>query len=115
MSEVILKFAEPLLQRHGSKMERVHSIVRLAVMAWNMSMLPETSEEQIAETLASSLPKELPAENVALLLETIHMLIERRRKHFQNVPRIVVKYEVLETEKGWDLNVSSATVAPKVE
>jgi hypothetical protein len=115
MSKVILKLAEPLLQKYGAKMERVHSILTLAVTAWNMGMLPETSEEQVAENIASSLPKEFLAEDLSGVLKVIYMLMERKREHFQNIQRIIINHEVVETDKGWDLNVSSVTVAPKVE
>jgi len=115
MSQVILKLAEPLLQKHGTSLERARGILTLAVTAWNMSMLPETSEEQITENIATSLPKEFLAEDVSVVLEVINMLMERKREHFQNIPRIIINHEVVETEKGWDLNVSSITVAPKAE
>ena len=115
MSEVILKFAAPLLQKHGINMARVHSILTLAVTAWNMSMLPETDGEQISETLVSNLPKELLAEDAAMLLKTIYMLMERKREHFQDIQWIVIGHEVVETEKGWDLTVSSAPAIPKVK
>lgn len=115
MSEVILNFAEPLLEKHRTNMERVHDILTLAVAAWNMSMLPESSEEQIVSSLASSLPKEFLAEDVAVLLKTIYMLMERRRLHFQNIQRIVINHEIVKSENGWDFTVSSAPAIPKVE
>jgi len=115
MSEVILKLAEPLLQKHGTRLERARGILTLAVTAWNMSMLPETSEEQITESIATRLPKEFLAEDVSVVIKVINMLMERKREHFQGIQRIVINHEVVETEKGWDLNVSSVTVAPKVE
>lgn len=115
MSEAILKLAEPLLQKYGANKERVRGILTLAVTAWNMSMLPESHEEQITENMASSLPKELLAEDVSVVIEVIFMLMKRKREHFQNIQRIIIGHEVVETEKGWDLTVSSAPAIPKLE
>jgi hypothetical protein len=114
MSEVILKLAEPLLQRHGTNMERARGILTLAVTAWNMGMLLETSEEQIKENIATSLSKEFLAEDLSVVLKVINMLMERKRQYFAHIQRIIINHEVVETEKGWDLNVSSVTVVPKV-
>ncbi len=111
---MVLKLAEPLLQKYGTNRERIRSIMTLAVAAWNMSMLSQVSEEQIAETISGSLPKEFLAEDVSVILKVVYMLMERRREHFPGIQKIVLGHEVVKTDKGWDLTVSSAPAIPKV-
>ena len=110
MSEIILTLAEPLLQKYGKNFQRAHGILTLAVTVWNLTMLPEPDEEQIVAEITNGLPQEFSAEDVAVLLQTIYMLMRRKQELFQDIQRIIVKLDLRETENGFDLTAFSAPV-----
>jgi hypothetical protein len=110
MSEIILTLADPLLQKYKENFGRAHGILTLAVIAWNMSMLPEPDEEQLVANIASSLPPEFSAVDVAMILNTVYLLMQRKRELFPDIRRVIVNHEVRKTETGFDLTVGSAPV-----
>jgi hypothetical protein len=115
MSETILTLAEPLLQKYGKNFERIHGILNLAMTAWNLSMLPEPTEEKIVTEITGSLPEEFSAEDVAALLKTVYMLMNRKRELFQDLQEVITKIDLRKTEIGFDLTVFSAPVQASEE
>jgi hypothetical protein len=111
MSEIILSLAAPLMKTHGNSPERTQVIISLAVTAWNLSILSETTEEKMVAEIIKSLPEGFSAENVAVLLGTVHMLMDRKRQLFHNIQRVIVAHEFRRTDKGFDLSVTSAPMS----
>ena len=110
MSEILLTLAEPLMKQYGKNYERIHGILDLAMTAWNLSMLPEPTEEQIVAEIAGSLPKQFSAEEVAVMIKTIYMLMNRKRELFQDIQRVITKIDLRESAAKLDLTVFSVPI-----
>jgi hypothetical protein len=97
MSEVIMDFAEPLLDpvEDGLAFENA---LTLAVICWNTSFLPEEEQrkmvrEMVGEMAKSDFLTRFEVENC------INMLLGRKRTFFADERRLVLDYKIVE-EKG---------------
>jgi hypothetical protein len=98
MSEVILDFAEPLLNEIDDDDELFEDAVSFAVICWNISFLPENEQKKMIRSLVDERAKS----DVLLRLrvqDDIRMLLERRKAFFADEKRMIVNYEIIE-ERG---------------
>ena len=111
MSAVIMELAEPLMKQHGKTPERAESIIMLTIAGWNKSMFPPEKQPMIEKDLINAfVPKDGSAEAVAVTMEIMDMMVERREKLFPDLHKIIVDYEVEIGGGRLTLNVTSAPV-----
>jgi hypothetical protein len=111
MSAVILKIAEPLIQKHGDSDERIEAIISLTILEWNNSLLPEGEQEKFhAKTIDHIIPSNGSAEDVASLIYIGDLITERKNKYFPDINKIVVNYDLEVSNGDITLNVSSAPI-----
>ena len=111
MSAVIMELAEPLMKQHGKTTERAESIIMLTIAGWNKSMFPPEKQPMIEKDLINAfVPKDGSAEAVAVAMEIMDMMVERREKLFPDLHKIIVDYEVEIGGGRLTLNVTSAPV-----
>jgi len=106
MSEVILDFAEPLLDAIDDD-ELFEKAISCAVACWNLSFLPEKKQKKLVLSMVNELGKSdqltrFEAEDCT------RMLLERKRILFADEKRIVVNYKVVEEGDYHRLLVMSA-------
>jgi len=106
MSEVILDFAEPLLDALDDD-ELFENAIGCAVVCWNLSFLTEMKQQRQVRAIVNKLDKSdlltrFEAEDY------VRMLLERKRILFADEKRIVVKYKLVEEEDHHHLFVTSA-------
>jgi hypothetical protein len=104
LSQVILDFAEPLLDDIDD--ELFENAIDCAVVCWNLSFLPEKKQRRQLRAMVNELGKSdlltrLEAEDCT------RMLLERKRIFFADEKRIVVNYKVVEEEDHHHLFVMS--------
>jgi hypothetical protein len=103
MSDIILRFAEPLKDENSNIPA---NMLRFAILVWNASLLPKDEQEKALRDIIKALPG-----NVWGLREAgssiISMLLERKEKYFSDNKRMVVDYNMTETEQTLNLNVVS--------
>ena len=107
MSEVILDFAEPLLNTIDDDDELFEEVISFAVICWNISFLPENEQKKTIRSLIYEMAKS----DVLLRFSVkndIQMLLERRKAFFADEKRLVVNYEIIEEEEQRRLLVTSA-------
>lgn len=109
ISEAILRLSEPLRQRYR-EIHRIQTIISITVMAWNISLFPKYEQDHVQKMLLDSLPKEISGENVAVLLECIDTLIERKKTYYPNVNEYIVNYNMLISGDTLSLTVESGTM-----
>ncbi|HUU19492.1 MAG TPA: hypothetical protein VMW72_20250 [Sedimentisphaerales bacterium] len=98
MSEVILDFAEPLLNAIDYNDELFEEVIRFAVICWNASFLPEKEQKQIFCSMVDGMAKS----DVLLRLSVqndIRLLLERKKAFFADDKRMLIEFEVIK-EKG---------------
>lgn len=111
MSAVIMELAEPLIKQHGKTAQRAESIIMLTIAGWNKSMFPSEKQPMIEKDLIDAfVPKDGSAEAIAVALEIMDMMAERREKLYPDVRKIIVDYEVEIGGGRLTLNVTSAPV-----
>lgn len=112
MSEVIMEFAEPYLER-ATTMEDQKKALTMAIAMWNLSMLPKGKRAEEIEKLLGKLggPEADPRED-AESKKLIQFFMDRKEKLFPDIERLILNYDMVETPQGVHLNVVS-TVSEK--
>lgn len=114
ISEAILKLSEPLRKRYRES-HRIQGIIFLTIMAWNISLFPEDEQQHVQGMLIDSLQKQLGGEDVAILLNCIDTLIERKKQDYPNVNDYIVDYNLSISGDTLTLAVKSATIHGKIQ
>ena len=102
-SAMVLELIEPYMEYPAGR-ENFEALIRLAIMAWNISMLPDGGLQVIIDKVAEDTPV-FEREGIADLLEEV---MERKRKLFPYNTRIISGHELTETEDGYNLAVASS-------
>lgn len=106
MSDVILRFAEPLL--HGPAGANKNAI-RLAIALWNASLLPTAEQSDALNALIDMLPEDDQAARRELAA-VCDMLLTRKRRYFAANTRVILDYQITETADTLHLDVISTLV-----
>lgn len=109
--QVILEFAEPLMQKCKNVPQQKKLIV-LAMIAWNMSCLSEKEKEQSKEEAGRTLWGD-DLEDQLFMKNVFDYFLERKDKYFSHEKRIVSDYEIREYNDRLDLTVFYSS--PKVD
>lgn len=105
MSEVLLEFADPALdvsKGHHSW----NSAITLAVLAWNVSLLPEAKQAKVMETRLGPLMALYTDTDQATVRQIIEMLIQRRLREYPGAHGFIVGFEVDESTDPPSLSVT---------
>lgn len=109
MSEVIMDFALPLLER-AEKIEHKKKVIALAILAWNASLLPKDEQidsiNQIIRGLSIS-----GSEELKYLWQVLTTLIDRKRRFFSDNKRFILNYQISDLPTSFHLSVVS-TLSP---
>lgn len=116
MSAVILKLAEPLIEKCGTSAERAEAAITLTIAAWNKALLPDDKQEDVEREIIDKLvPPRGSAETVAAIVEMMDLIEERRKKLFPDLRVAVLNYDVQVSHGRLTLNVGSAPVSSTPE
>ncbi len=108
MSEVLLDFAEPLLDEAKSDKEK-RTAIAISTLIWNASLLPEREQTEAIEKACYDLAPSKNATDVAIFMHITDMLLERKKKYFPSIDRMIVDYQISETQGSLHLDVVSTT------
>jgi hypothetical protein len=110
MSEIIAEYAAPLLDV-AKNFEEQKKAVSLAISMWNLSLLPENKQPQYLKKIESVISSSTKGDEFTKEREEIfNYLINRKRKFYQDINRLVQDYEIFETPEGFHLNIASLAV-----
>jgi hypothetical protein len=102
MSEVILRFAEPLLDEAKTDKE-LKRAVEVAIIAWNTSLFPEEKQIAAIKEMADSIP-----EQSGDFTSIMYFLVERRKKYFSEYyDRMIVSHHVSVSNANISLDVAT--------
>ncbi len=103
LSEVVLDYAEPLINVAGENEEKA---IRFSVTLWNASLLQKHKALEIIEPSLDGM-----ANGDQLLKEEFYSMFEmmynRKQKLFSNDKRFIVNYSLEENKEGFYLQVAS--------
>ncbi len=95
MSDVILRFAEPLQDEYGIVEP---DMIRFAILVWNASLLPQEAQNKAIEDLTKLVPS-FDREARQVILSTANMLLERKEQYFSDNKRFIMDYHIRETSR----------------
>lgn len=114
ISEAILTLCEPLRNQYREH-HRIQIIIFITVMAWNISLFPEEEQVHVQGMLIDALPKQLSGEDVAVLLENIDILIERKNRDYPHIREYILKHQLSFSGDTITLTVGTAAVPEKIQ
>lgn len=101
LSERIWEYAEPLLDA-ATNAEAQKRGVQLAIICWNVAMLPEAKVKELVRPLADGDPR-LERELLGLFL----MMMARKHEYVEYDRRVVVDFSLSDTPDRFHLQVAS--------
>ena len=110
MSEMILDFAKPFLDKYKDE-EPERKAIGLAIIIWNTSLFPKKEQDREIEKLCSDLTPTDDANDFAALMDHVNILLERKKKYYPDNKRAIIKYQTSGTGKNRRLDVAS-TLSP---
>lgn len=106
ISEAILDFAYPLLERCQTPEEEDKALT-IAIIAWNVCLLPEEEADSFIENMCKELTKDDDHQGRAAFDEIMEYLVSRKKEFFDHDKRLVVNYEITHYEDRLHLQVAA--------
>lgn len=91
LSEVLVEFAEPLM-KDAQTAKHVEADLVMAILAWNISLLPEEDRAAFIKKAITSLPRRQRRWSFELE-QCIQMLLERKQALFPDDKRMVLRHK----------------------
>ncbi|MBF0234023.1 MAG: hypothetical protein HQK65_13445 [Desulfamplus sp.] len=114
MSAVLFKLAEPYIEMFREDEDRIHSIISLTSIVWNMSFLSEEKQNELQQKCVDEiLPKDCDAQDVAGMLHMFDDLKERKEKLFPNIRVYIMGHDLRMDKNNIHLDVSSVPLNDK--
>jgi thermostable 8-oxoguanine DNA glycosylase len=105
MSEVIEQFIEPY-KDSATTPEDYGKLIGLAILAWNASLLEGAERQAMLDQMMNTLSAN-DKEARKALKEVLDEMMKRKAQYFSENKRIIVDYQLSETQKGIHLSVAS--------
>jgi hypothetical protein len=105
MSAILLEFADPASDIDAGR-HSYSSAITLAVLAWNVSLLPEGKQQQVLATRLGPLMSLYTDSDQATVREIIEMLIQRRLREFPGDHGFIVAFELDDSVEPPSLSVT---------
>jgi hypothetical protein len=108
MSDVILRFAAPLL--HGADGIVDKNVIRFAIGVWNASLLPKPAQAKALKSIVAILPAgdhDARRELVAAMFT----LLTRKQTYFADNTRVILDYQI--TQSGYMLHLDVVSTLGK--
>ena len=100
-SEVLLRFAQPLLRPYPGSVEELQDILALAALAWNLSFLPPRERAaQLREPMRA-----MPFITRIMISLHLRTLIKRKESQFVEYPWRIIDFHVSESDRGFNVEV----------
>ena len=106
MSEVLSDFVEPYLDLADTE-EAYRKLLTLAVVAWNVSFLPEDEQQDMIDQVIGAGVPTGDDELKSGLKWFVNMLIARKRAYFPGYTRRIIDFELTDTGEAYHLAVAS--------
>jgi len=105
MSEVILKFAQPMLDASDNG-ESTRKAINLAILAWNFAIIHERSgEKALDEIIHKTMKPDTDEAKIEEFKRYLAMLFIRKRELFPDNKRVILDYQITEARDNFHLDV----------
>ena len=106
MSEIVLEFADNLLQQARTD-SAIHASIAIACCAWNLSFFDETQREGNLNIVSNQLGSKNPCANEEVR-NVVNGLVQHKLKHYSHINRYIFDYKLSWFEKNFKLNIVSS-------
>jgi hypothetical protein len=109
ISEAIAAITNSFIENNNldDSTDDLQTLIPLSVIAWNISLFPETNKETIYGQITEMLPKKFGAEGIAGFVSIIEKIIGEKKKLYPNVNRLIEKYDISVIDGDIKLDVQS--------
>jgi hypothetical protein len=113
MSQVILEFAEPLLEETADD-EDFRRAIGIAITFWDLALYPEDEQEELLADMIRDLGKTTPSdpESIGYLEGIGKTLLLRKKTLFPDIRRAILDYETVDKGDSIQLLVTSTPDLP---
>jgi len=113
ISAAILELSEPLRKKYHQDTTQTKSIIRMAVTAWNLSVLDDEDQEEFLSKFIDMLPPKMTAEDIAVIIQNIDKLIKRKKRLYPHVREYILEHKLLILGKDMTLVAKSVPIRKK--
>jgi hypothetical protein len=111
MSAVLEDFYEPFADEAEGE-DDLRWLIRMAVLAWNVSFLSEEKQREMAEQLYGLASSDGPSPEAETVRHLFAALIERKHTHFADNRRFIQDFRIDRVPGGLHLSVASSLDPP---
>lgn len=110
MSEIIIDFAQPLLNVAENAQSQKQAIIT-AILGWNLALLPKEAQPDQLNKIKKMLRPSTDSDQLANeTVKILNSLMSRKDFLYPEINRMIVDYELIDTPQGFHLNVVSNIV-----
>lgn len=105
MSDAISKLIEPY-KKDAPTYNAFSNLVTFGCVAWNATLLPQKDQDELIDTTLRSTAVS-QAEDRLIIFQIISYLMDRKKKLFPGILRMIVSHEVADRGNGFHIAVAS--------
>jgi hypothetical protein len=109
MSDVLHEFIDPWIDMARTE-DEMRKLLSTALVAWNTALLPAAERPALLSEFTATLPPELAADFDAVIRE----MIERKDRHFSQIRRKFLAYELVPDGDDYHISVMSTLPADEL-
>jgi len=102
MSDILLEYVEPYMDSVKTD-EEYKKLFTVAMIAWNVSFLPEDEQKKTISNFKTCFPPPLQND----FIKIVNMMIERKNTYFSEYKRKIIDYTL--KDLGDEINISVAS------
>lgn len=102
MSGVMWEFMAPYIS-YAEDLAQMQKLAMIAAVAWNAAIMAEIGRADDVNNLVKAMQADAREDTMAVIGE----LIERKKRHFAENKRLIIKVNVTETGDGFHLAVAA--------
>lgn len=104
MSDAISKLIEPYSD-DAPTYDAFNNLVTFACIAWNATLVSKEKQDELIDKMIQSVHKNI--EDRLEILQLITDLMDRKKKLFPNISRMIMKYKVADQGSGFHIAIAS--------
>ena len=108
ISEAILTITNLFIENNlHDKISNLTSLISLSVIAWNVSLYPESNQKNLYNQITERLPDTFNAETLAGFTTIIEKIMASKKKLYPDVNRLIEKHTVSYVDDKLKIDIKS--------
>ncbi|MBN1931486.1 MAG: hypothetical protein JW786_07755 [Desulfobacterales bacterium] len=108
ISEAILTITNSFIENNlHDEISNLRSLISLSVIAWNVSLYPESNQKDLHDQITKRLPDTFSADTIAGFATIIEKIMNEKKKLYPDVNRLIEKHTVSYLDDKIEIDVKS--------